>query len=96
MSREYLPAAPLIEAVQRRGIQVGRSSLAQAYYRARRGRLTVWQADVLAVKLVGEHPAMLWGPLWWEGADDELVASQAGSRHSLPLVPHPNDSNEGR
>jgi hypothetical protein len=80
MATEYLPAAPIVQLVESRGGLppfAVRNELAQAYYRARRsGRLTIWAADLLAVKLCHQHPALIW-PEWLDC--DELVASEAGS-----------------
>jgi hypothetical protein len=77
MSREYLPAGPLIDAVQRAGGLppfAARGELAQAFYRARRsGRLTIESADQLAVRLLAVHPYFVWHDDWW--CADELVAS---------------------
>jgi hypothetical protein len=43
------------------------AALEMAYARAvRSGRLTVYAADELAVRLLGRHPVMVWGEQWWE------------------------------
>jgi hypothetical protein len=77
MSREYLPAGPLIDAVQRSGGLpqfAARGELAQAFYRARRsGRLTIEAADLMAIRLLHVHPYFVWGDDWW--CADELVSS---------------------
>jgi hypothetical protein len=44
-------------------------ALDRAFYRAQQlGRLTVYAADELAVRLLGLHPAEVWGESWWEAA----------------------------
>lgn len=79
-----LPAAPLVGLVARSGgprlaaIEYGTrryltpsrlEALERAYQRAARaGRLTVYAADELAVRLLGLHPAEVWGDAWWEPA----------------------------
>jgi hypothetical protein len=85
MAHEYLPARPLIELVEARGGLppfAARGDLAQAYYRARRttasggpGRLTVWAADVLAVKLCHMHPCVIWQEWFDDTTADEMAAS---------------------
>lgn len=67
----YLPAQPLLKAVELQGevpvlSQLG-GRLAKSFYRARRsGHLTVWAADELAVHGLGQHPALVWGDAWWD------------------------------
>lgn len=77
--RAGLPAEPLTEAVQaagglrvllrdRRRTREGRR-LAQAYYRGvRQGWVTVAAGDDMACKLLGVHPAAIWGLRFWSGA----------------------------
>ncbi|MGN6244534.1 MAG: hypothetical protein ACTHQ3_12815 [Motilibacteraceae bacterium] len=70
----HVPAAPLLEAVERRGGPAAagipqHSALERAYYRARRaGEVTVKTADRFAVELLREHPAIVWGDAWWTSA----------------------------
>ena len=72
MAREYLPIEPIVLAIQRRGIQVGRGELARAFYRARRaGRVTVAAADELCVRLLDSHPIEIFGLDVW--CADELA-----------------------
>jgi len=61
-----LPSAPLVELVEARGGVTGQpESLQRSYYRAREtGELTVWAADLLAVRLCGLHPLLIW-PVEW-------------------------------
>jgi hypothetical protein len=69
-----LPAEPLVAAVQARGgvrACVGADgALERAYGRARGSqRLTIAAADKLAVRVLGMHPALLWGDAWWVETD---------------------------
>lgn len=66
----HVPAGPLVAAVGGRVVLLRHPVAVQAaYYRARRaGWLTVACADRLASELLGEHPATVWGPSWWEAA----------------------------
>jgi hypothetical protein len=74
MDSEHLSAEPIVLAVQRRGIQPGRSSLAQKFYRARRaGYLTPHAADEICIRLLGCHPIEVYGDLWI--ASDELATA---------------------
>ena len=38
--------------------------------------LSYWKADELAIKLAGEHPALVFGPVWF-GLDESQVAVAA-------------------
>lgn len=67
----HLPAGPLLAEVRARGLCLNRFPQAahRAYYRAaRHGSLTLAAADHLAVALLGEHPAAIWGDDWWEAS----------------------------
>lgn len=63
-----LPAAPLVAAVEARGITLARAPerAARAFFRAQRaGNLTIHAAEKLAHELLAEHPASVWGDEWW-------------------------------
>lgn len=65
----HIPAGDLITAVQARQLCLHRypEAVQRAYFRAARtGSLTLAAADHLAVALLGEHPATIWGDEWWE------------------------------
>lgn len=72
-STTRLPAAPLLALLSARpdtstsASRFGVSErLAQALYRARRrGWVTPYAADDIAVTLLGLHPACVWGESWW-------------------------------
>lgn len=64
-----IDATPLLEVLARRRVPLdGHGQLLErAVHRAKiSGRVTLRDADRLAVKLLGEHPAMVWGPAWWD------------------------------
>ena len=66
--RVWVDASPLLKAVARREVQVDvfGVNLERSYQRAQTNRrVTLHDADRLAVRLLGEHPAMVWGPAWW-------------------------------
>lgn len=69
MTAPTLPAAPVVVRIRQLGgvrACCGRNeALERAYNRAAAaGRLTVWAADQLAVRVLGEHPLMVWGEDW--------------------------------
>ncbi len=77
---DMLPAAPLIEAVQLRygGLPsfATRGTLARAWYRGRAlGEFSVWQVDTLSVRLLNQHPALIYGIAWWPASDAEPCGS---------------------
>lgn len=68
-SARWLPVEPLAARIRRRG-GIGTERAFGATGRALHrgladGRLSVRSADRLAVVLLGEHPAMVWGEAWW-------------------------------
>jgi hypothetical protein len=70
MPAAVLPAGPLLERVRGRGgfraCAGADPALEKAYQRAQSaGRLTVWAADQLAVKVLGLPPVLVWGDAWW-------------------------------
>ena len=82
----WLPAAPLIERIERagglrgcgilRGNGGGREAerLAKVFARARaRGTIRIHPADELCIRALGVHPVSVWGDLWWS----ELVEADA-------------------
>lgn len=80
-----LPAGPLVERVRARGgfrVCAGRDDrLERAYSRAQAvGRLTVWAADQLAVKVLGLPPLLVWGDAWLE--PDEPAAPVVPARRT--------------
>ena len=42
-----------------------------------RGVLDLYTADNLAVRLLGCHPAAIWGPLWWQISGDQTPEYRA-------------------
>jgi hypothetical protein len=55
-----------------------RRRLSALYRRGRRmGALTPYAADELAVRLLGLHPALVWGERWW--VRDPMLARQLGA-----------------
>ena len=90
----WLPAAPLIDQVERNGglracgirREAGGEAerLAKAYYRGRaKGRIRLYLADMLAVRALHQHPALIWGDLWWKAA----LVSLAEDRPPSPAAP---------
>lgn len=68
MSQGRLPVGPLQDAVRLYGKPVRCYSvpIQRAYFRVSvRGWASLWQADTLAVGMLGEHPALIWGEDWW-------------------------------
>jgi hypothetical protein len=75
--RAVLPAEPLLERVRTRGgfraCTTPDEALERAYSRAlASGQLTPAAADRLAVRVLGEHPAMVWGDDWWEDVEEPV------------------------
>lgn len=71
VTRPSVPATPLVAAIEARGLAVTRrsSSAARAFHRAKlAGRLTVDAAEKITHELLDEHPATIWGDLWWEAS----------------------------
>lgn len=77
----HLPAGPLLEVIEGRG-GIGqvtvhlpdheRAAVKRAYHRARKsGRITEDYADLIALKLLGRLPELIWGDAW---LDEEVVA----------------------
>lgn len=80
----WVPAWPLVAWVSRFGgaklaaIELGTGvdltdragqNLERAYHRgAVVGTFTVYAADELAIRLLGRHPAEVWGDAWWDAA----------------------------
>lgn len=103
----WLPAAPLIEQVERNGglracgirREAGGEAerLAKAYYRGRaKGRIRLYLADMLAVRALCQHPALIWGDLWWKAALVSLVEDRpsrpAASRARVQVSAVPAES----
>lgn len=67
-----LPFAPMQAAVERSGLVHAllfprNTKDARTWYEARaRGYFTWKQADHIAVKLLGRHPAEIYGDTWWD------------------------------
>jgi hypothetical protein len=69
MNTVYLPAAPLLEALRRRGVSFSGAgeTVGKALHRAQSsGLVSARYADELACRLLGQHPVEVWGPAWWE------------------------------
>lgn len=66
----YLPAEPLVAALEAiPGLQHRNHRVGRALLRARAsGRITLTQADYLAVKELHVHPSAIYGDEWWEAA----------------------------
>ena len=75
---ESLPAAPLLAAVEHRGgisaclgegvdHQQSTQILSLLAAARKKGRVTVWTGDRLAVQVLGVHPVTVWGELWFTG-----------------------------
>jgi len=89
----YLDAGLLVAAVDRRGgpdalgrglPRPERTSLLAAYSRAvLSGRVTVTAADRLAITGLGLHPALVFGPAWYDGAEPR-------TRRYVPRAPGVN------
>lgn len=68
-----LPAAPLLAALERTAYAAALSDTDEkAIERARKtGRLRPHVADRLAVRLLGTHPALIYGDSWWLPDDEQ-------------------------
>lgn len=75
MTADHLPVAPLTEAMERQHLSIlnaagGHNSPWYRLYAAsrRRGYCTAYAADVLAIRMLGLHPAEVWDKAWYECA----------------------------
>jgi hypothetical protein len=51
-----------------------------------KGSVPAWAADELAVA-VGEHPALLWGPAWWELDAFDVERPEGAGVPAVPALP---------
>jgi len=64
-----IPFAPMDSALRRAGVIGGQlpPALDRAVHRGRSsGWITPRAADLLACQVLREHPALIWGPAWWD------------------------------
>ena len=67
LNRVFLPAAPVLDLLASRDIQISEMgrSMARNIHRAKNtGRISLALADVLCCYL-GQHPALVYGNEWW-------------------------------
>lgn len=67
----WVGSGPLVTALRARGpLSVLGPTRARAVHRAARsGRVTRAMADELCTDVLGEHPAAVYGPSWWDDTD---------------------------
>lgn len=65
-----LDSTPVLRAIELRGLRPGKNTNDPTWRLVNRARsqglLPFWTADLICVRLLGVHPASIYGEAWWD------------------------------